>query len=194
MVGVDPSGIKIQMVRIRTGGIIVGVLGRSDPQSTRRMEQVLNADFGARVSGCLPFGDRGSLSELIRASIEQDAKQRGCDALAHGPAFEWSTHAYSVAIALCNEVALPGDDEGCRQSLGWFESRVDSRLEFCRIDLARQRLLGSTSPMGQGTVSASGNLLFTTTGVKWTAASQAEASHSLGCQGIWLSELSRSAA
>src|SRR4029077_3827598 len=97
--------------------------------------------FRARVSGCLPFGDRGSLSELIRASIEQNAKQRGGNALAHGPAFERGTRVYSVAIALCNEVALPGDDEGCRQSVGWFESRVDSRLEFCRIDLARQRLI-----------------------------------------------------
>src|SRR5208337_5600485 len=87
--------------------------------------------------GCLPFGDRGRLSELIRASIEQDAEQRGSNALAHGPAFERGTHAYSVAIVLCNEVALPGDDEGCRQSLGWF----DSRLELCRIDLARQRLI-----------------------------------------------------
>ena len=28
---------------------------------------------------------------------------------------------------------------------------------------------GSTSPMGQGKVSAFGNLLFTTTGVKWSA-------------------------
>src|ERR1700686_3386888 len=105
------------------------------------MEKVLNADFGARVSGCLPFGDRGRLSELIRASVEQDAKQRGGNALAHGPAFERGTDAYSVAIALCNEVALPGDDEGRRQSLGWFESRVDSRLKLCRIDLARQRVI-----------------------------------------------------
>ena len=75
-------------------------------------------------------------------------------------------HAYPVAIALRNEVTLPGDDEGCRQSLGGFESRVDSRFEFCRIDLARQWLIGSTSPMGQDMVSAFGNLLLTTTGVK----------------------------
>src|SRR5262245_51041669 len=102
------------------------------------MEKVLNANFGARVSGCLPFGDSGGLSELIRASVGQDAKQRGVNALAHGPAFERGTHAYSVAIALCNEVASPGDDEGCRQSLGRFESRVDSRLEFCRIDFVRR--------------------------------------------------------
>src|SRR5215831_18552493 len=129
------------MVGIGTGGIIAGILWRSDTKSTRHMEKVLNADFSARVSGCLPFGDRGRLTELIRASVEQDAKQRGGNALAHGPAFERGTHAYSVAIALCNEVAFPGDDEGCRQSLGWFESRVDSRLEFCRIDFARQRLI-----------------------------------------------------
>src|SRR5580693_3600088 len=100
------------MVRIRTGGIIVRVLGRSDPKSTRHMQQILDADLGASISRCLPFGYRGSLSEPIRASIEQDAKKGGGNALAHGPAFEGGTHAYPVAIALCNEVALPGDDEG----------------------------------------------------------------------------------
>ena len=166
MVRIDASRIKIQMVWIRTKRIVVRILGRSDPKSARHMENVLNADFGARVFRYLPFGDRGRLSELIRASTEQDSQQRGSNALAHGPAFERCTHAYSVAIALCNEVALPGDDEGCRQSLGWFERRVDSCLELCRIDLAWQRLFGSTSPMGQGMISASGNLLFTTTGVK----------------------------
>jgi hypothetical protein len=36
--------------------------------------KVLNADVGSRVPGCLPFGDWGSLSKFIRASVEQDAK------------------------------------------------------------------------------------------------------------------------
>src|SRR5580700_11436794 len=34
------------------------------------------------------------------------------------------THINSVAIALCNEVALPGDDEGCRQSLGCYPDHL----------------------------------------------------------------------
>src|SRR5262249_40596272 len=112
-----------------------------DPKSARHMEKVLNADFGARVSGCLPFGDRRRLSELIRASVEQDAKQRGGNAIAHGPAFERGTQAYSIAIALFYVVDFTVDEEGCRKRLGCFESRVDSRLEFCRNDFARQRLI-----------------------------------------------------
>src|SRR4029077_18717335 len=43
MVKIDSSRIKIQMVRIRTRRIIIGVLGRSNPKSARHMEKVLNA-------------------------------------------------------------------------------------------------------------------------------------------------------
>ena len=153
------------------------------------MKKVLNADFGASISERLPFWDRGRLSEPIRASLEQNAKQRGGNALTHGPTFEGGTHAYSVAIALCNKASLPGDDEGCRQSLGGFESRVDSLLKFAVSISLGSGSFGSTSPMGQGTVSASGNLLLTTTGVKCTPeAHPTETSRTLGFQGTWLSE------
>ena len=105
------------------------------------MKQILDADFGARVAGCLPFWDGGWLRQFVHAFVEQDSEQSGGDALAHRPAFEWSVPVHPLAVALGDEAALPGDHESSGQGLGRLECSVDSRLEFYRVDLRGQRPL-----------------------------------------------------
>src|SRR4029077_9358831 len=102
---------------------------------------ILDADFGATIAGCLPFRDWGWLRQLVHAFAEEDAKQRGSDALAHRPAFERSVEPHAITVALGDETTFPCDHEGRSQRLGRLESRFNGSLEFSRVDLGRQRFV-----------------------------------------------------
>jgi len=77
---------------------------------------------------------------LVHTFFEQNAKQRGSNAFAHRPAFERRADIDAVAVALGDDTPFPGDHESCSQGLGRIECCIDSRPQFCCVDLGRQRL------------------------------------------------------
>jgi len=58
VIGIDAAGVEIQVIRIGAGRIIVGVCGALIRSPLRHVENVLDADFGARVAGDLPLRNR----------------------------------------------------------------------------------------------------------------------------------------
>src|SRR6266550_3174855 len=112
------------------------------------MQDVSNPDLSARIARTLPLRNGRRLPQVVDALLDEDAHQRGRQALAHRPAFERRVRGDAVSVTLGNEASSPSHHEGGSHLCGRPEGCVHCLFHLGGIELRRQRLLGQSITHG----------------------------------------------
>ena len=137
---IDAAGVEIQVIRIWARRIVVGILRRLDPQPARHVQEIGNANLGARIARTLPLRNRRRLPYVVDAPLDQDAQECGRQALAHRPALERRVHRDAFPVPLADEAPSPRHHEGGRHACGRLEGRVHCSFHFGRVEFRGQRV------------------------------------------------------
>src|ERR1700738_5705208 len=130
------------MVGIWSTWVIVGIKGRANPQPTGHSQKIGYANLSARVIGSTPLGNGCSLIHFVVAALDEYTHERRCDTLAHRPAFERRVHRNARAVALGDNLTVPGHDERRRQSIGRGKCGVDGAGHLGVIEADASRCCG----------------------------------------------------
>ncbi len=122
------------MIRIRSRGIVVGIVRRADAQAARHAYEIGDANLGARIAGRLPFGDGGGLPQVIRTLLDEHSHECGGHALAHGPTLERRVRRDALCIPFGDDAASPGHNDGRRHSLGRGKGCVQGLNDLASVE------------------------------------------------------------